>query len=294
MDKLNNITRAGGYPLVAEGVEILSKHEDFITAIMDGMRISTGFSRVAVVLQYTTDMQGVLQKATIYYYVGGGWILNGSQRGKLLRLVGDGTTKLSDLIDGTVSKAITIQQTDYSVTDGGTTYPNAYSTVVAQLTTPQVFFGAVDFCYLKSLEIENKNNYLDTLSSITCHKIHYVHFQPQYVTSLFQLQINTSCKNFIRKSNRKIEIQLALKKDTLNFNDNDQTLVEIAFSETILNDNGAYPLNCIYKRIKDNYEANTSIGCMWKNNSIRFIVPAEDSTFTDNLDIIFISGVILL
>ena len=284
MDKLNNITRVGGYPLVAEGVEILSKHEDFITAIMDGMRISSGFSKTAVVLQYTNDMQGVLQEATIYY-IGGLVKMFESQRGKLLRLVGDGTTKLSDLIDGTVSKTITIQQTDYIVTDGGTTYPNAYSTVTAQLTTPQGFLDAVNFCYLKSPETEKAKDYVNSISNIVC--------SVNGNNSSFGLALNTSQQNFIRKSNRKIEIQLSLVKNAMNFNPN-ITLAEVSFSETILSDNGIYPINCLYHRSKNNIDSYQHIGSVWQNNKLKVFIPADDGSNTDIFDTILISGVILL
>ena len=286
MDKLNNITRTGGYPLVAEGVEILSKHGDFITAIMDGMRIAPKgaiTSKTAVILQYEKDFNGVLINAVIYF-LGGAWQLGTSKRGRILYLTGDGTTKLDDLINGTVSKTITIQKTDYSVTDGGTTYPNAYSTEIALLTAPSLF-DVVDFCFLKSLETEKKTDYVSSISSIVC--------SVNGGNSNFGLTLNNSQKNFIRKSDSKVEIQLSLSKNSMNYNLY-TTLAEVSFSETIFSDNWIYPLSCLYYRSKNGVESYQSIGCVWQNNMMKVFIPGDNGNNTDIYDKIFISGVILL
>ena len=63
MDRLNEISRAGGYPWVAEEISIIEKHADYINALLDSMKLPGGS---CVFVQRNETQQGKLAKSVVY------------------------------------------------------------------------------------------------------------------------------------------------------------------------------------------------------------------------------------
>lgn len=127
MDRLINIKSQDSYPWVAEEIEILEKHGDYINALLDGLRLPGGS---CVFVQKHTDQSGYLQESVVY-------IVEPLQEdGELFLLKGDDTVKVADLLSGEAEKMhIDIDMDDVDVEGSqNQTWEDCYTVKTAELS----------------------------------------------------------------------------------------------------------------------------------------------------------------
>ena len=108
MDRLKEIRREGGYPWVAEEIEIIEKHADYINALLDGLRMP---AKSCVFVQKNTNQSGKLAESIVYV------VASDNGKGELFVLKADDDIMVADLLSGTAAKLhVEIVPTDVGVT----------------------------------------------------------------------------------------------------------------------------------------------------------------------------------
>lgn len=278
MDKLNNINRVGGYPLVAEGLQILQDHEKAITANFDSMSIPY---RTCVILQYKNDsMSGVLIEALVY--IVNSISIASSTSGVIVRLQGDGATRLSHLLSGATQKSIAITSTPHTVTDGINTYQDAYITQMAELVPVSTQNPAYRFTNRSNVFSQNR------ISNATIRNASGASFQ------LVWSSVTTS-KILVEK--KKIIFDLHLDRDAIVV-PNNYHYYGIDLSSLIPIPVGVHTLKCnligYIPPLTDGNITITTIPCAIYNSAIQFQIPSGSLVVAQNSDIIHITGTILI
>lgn len=279
MDRLNDINRVGGYPVVTETLQILQNHEKAITATLDSLGVSTS---TCVILQYKNDgLTGVLIDALVY--VVDKIAIASSPAGVIIRLQGDGQTKLANLLSGYTAKSISIVSTPYTVTDGINNYPDAYVTQTATLIPVSSQHPA--FRFTKYSDIFSQNRINSATLRIAS-------------GAAFQLVWSPTVESKILVEKKKIMFDLHL----------DRTVIEVAnnhhyhaidLSSLIPIPAGVHPLNCnligyVTPLTDWNIQTQITLPCAIYNSSIFFHIPGNSLSGVTNTDIIHINGTILL
>lgn len=277
MDKLNNINRVGGYPLVAEGLQILQDHEKAITANLNALDIPY---RTCVILQYQTHgLTGVLIEALVY--VVNTLSIASSTSGVIVRLQGDGTTRLSHLLSGAIQKSIAITSTPHTVTDGINNYQDAYITQMAELVPVSTQNPAYRFTKLSDVFSQNK------ISSATIRNAPGASFQLVW----------SSVPSKILVEKKKIIFDLHLNRDTIAVV-NSYHYYGIDLSSLIPIPTGVHALHCnligYIPPLADGNIQITTIPCAIYNSAIQFQILSGSLVVAQNLDIIHITGTVLI
>ena len=280
MDKLNNINRVGGYPLVAEGLQILQDHEKTITANLDALDIPY---RTCVILQYQSHgLTGVLIEALVY--VVKSISIASSTSGVIVRLQGDGTTKLSHLLSGATQKSIAITSTQHNVTDGINNYQDAYITQMAELVPVSTQNPAYRFTKFSDVFSQNK---------ISAATITNVDSQAS-----FQLIWSPVTPSKILVEKKKIIFDLHLDRDAI-APANYHCYYKIAMSSLIPIPTGVHTLICnligyVEPLVDWNIQTQLNLPCAIYNSAIFFQIPNGSLSSVQNLDIIHITGTVLI
>lgn len=281
MDKLNNINRVGGYPLVAEGLQILQDHEKTITANLDALDIPY---RTCVILQYQSHgLTGVLIEALVY--VVKSISIASSTSGVIVRLQGDGTTKLSHLLSGATQKSIAITSTPHTVTDGINNYQDAYITQMAELVPVSAQNPAYRFTKLSDVFSQNRIiaatiNNVDSAAS-------------------FNLNWSSVSQSKILVEKKKIIFDLHLDRDDTTAAANLHCYYKIDMSSLIPIPTGVHTLHCnligYIPPLSDfGILTQITIPCSIYNGSIMFQIPNGSLSAETNSDIIHITGTVLI
>jgi hypothetical protein len=279
MDKLNNINRVGGYPLVAEGLQILQDHEKTITANLDALDIPY---RTCVILQYQSHgLTGVLIEALVY--VVKSISIASSTSGVIVRLQGDGTTRLSHLLSGATQKSIAITSTPHTVTDGINNYQDAYITQMAELVPVSTQNLAYRFAKLSDVFSQNR------ISNATIRNA---------PGASFQLAWSSNVQSKILVEKKKIIFDLHLDRDVIDLANN-SSFYAIDLSSLIPIPTGVHTLTCnligyVEPLVDWNIQTQLNLPCAIYNSAIFFQIPNGSLSSVQNLDIIHITGTVLI
>lgn len=163
MDKLLNVHREGGYPLVGENLKIIEDWPRYIEATLNGLMIP---SLTCVILD--TGTSGVLNPPSIICYIASDSI---ADRGLYeLHLPPAQNVNIPQLVNGDIQKGILIEHTTYDVTNAQGVFNNVYKKSVATITPVSGVCPAYKFKYLHVLLQElGEIDYAETALTAACY-----------------------------------------------------------------------------------------------------------------------------
>jgi hypothetical protein len=119
MNRLLNVNRESGYPLVGENLKILAEdYPNYLTAILDSFEIPA----LTCVFLQLNQQNGILQNSLVYFSYRGHARLHGIFE---LR-VDNSRISVNDLLSGNIPATVSAAQADYAIENSAGIFPEAY------------------------------------------------------------------------------------------------------------------------------------------------------------------------
>lgn len=203
MDRLKDISRQGGYPWVAEEIEIIEKHADYINALLDGLRMP---AKSCVFVQKNTNQSGKLAESIVYV------VASDNGKGELFMLEADDDIMVADLLSGTAAKLhVDIDPDDVAVTGAqDVTWLACYTTKRVTLTD-----DAEDYTFYDLNDLLRPAVWKDLLPNLGT-----LAYESGSSWSSTTAQLYTETyENLLRTNGHTIEVRLDFRNSTISYTD---------------------------------------------------------------------------
>lgn len=234
MDRLKEIRREGGYPWVAEEIEIIEKHGDYINALLDGLRMP---ARSCVFVQKNVSQGGTLQKSVVYV------VDSASGKGELYELAADNGVEVADLLSGEAAKLhVEIVPTDVDVTGAqDVSWTGCYTTKSATLTDE-----GEDFTFYDLNDLLRPTRWTDLRSNLGS----VVRIPRASTTETAMMYLADDYPQLFRRSGHEIEVDLKYRIGQGTTAGSVYPCMLQCFTELAslgIGDDVEVPLNCAYQ-----------------------------------------------